>query len=243
MDRRVQICRAAVYGQLRHGSHGARDEFIFAIYFQHGAKSRPAVELLQKDACVQQGVGNGQVTEVEQAVFGIVDIYPEKMQGVDGGDFQDAQRGDCIRQFQFLRNIQHAIDFVRVPHCYPAHWQIHDFGYEFAQVRCQGAAAYHHNGLWRFAAVQLQYLPGNCLCQLFDVRHDRLQDFLRGKVVFHAHNVGKFALQPIGNIPLYLLCHVEVQQELLGQGVGNLVPCLGYHAVGNDGAVLGNGNV
>ncbi|MCI6098463.1 MAG: hypothetical protein MR700_06625, partial [Selenomonadaceae bacterium] len=23
MDRRIQICRAAVYGQLRHGSHGA----------------------------------------------------------------------------------------------------------------------------------------------------------------------------------------------------------------------------
>ena len=153
MDRCVQIGRAAVYGQLCHGAHSARDKLVLTVDLQHGAKARPAVELLQDDAGVEQGIGYGQIAEVEQAVFGIIDIHPEKMQGVDGGDFQDAQRGNCVRQLQLLRNIQHAVDFVRMPYRYPAHWQIHDFCYEFAQVRCQGAAAYHHDGLWRFTAI------------------------------------------------------------------------------------------
>ena len=198
----VQGSRCPIYGQLSHGAHGTWDKFVFPVDFQHSSQSWPAIELFQDNSCIQQGIRNGKITEIEKAVLGIIDIDPEKMQGIQGSNLKYAQWGDSIWQLQLLRNVHNAINLVRMPYRNPSRWQGHDFCYIFTEVRGQGATAHQDNSLWRLLSVELQYLLADGLSQLVDIWLYRLDNLLGGHIVFHAHNIGKMALEAVGGIPL-----------------------------------------
>ena len=44
-------------------------------------------------------------------------------------------------------------------------------------------------------------------------------------------------------LPFDVLRHIEIEQEILADGLGDLIACLRHHAVGDDGAVLRDGDI
>ena len=62
-------------------------------------------------------------------------------------------------------------------------------------------------------------------------------------MVFHAEYVGEGHVLTACGVALDALRDVEIQQEVLADGFGDLVAGLGNHAVSDDAAVLRDGHV
>ena len=134
------------------------------------------VVLAHIDTGIQQGIGNGELPEVKEAVFFVVDVDGEEMQGIQGGDFENAQRCYRIRIMEFIRDIHYPIYRIGFAYGYAGFRHTQRFGYKMGKTGGLRAATYQHNGLRRIA-VEFKNLFGNGIGQIFDIGHNRVENF------------------------------------------------------------------
>ena len=238
----VQAGFLPVQGNLGQAAHGAGEGFALSPQAYHEAQARAPVVFFQADACIQQGVGDGEVTEVKEAVFHVIDMDGEEMQGVEGGNLQNAQRGYRIGFLELLGQALYVHYLVRMADGHPAEGHIQCLCHVFLQMGGKGTAAHQHHCLGGIG-VELDNLLDDGIGQVFHIGQDGLDDLIRSKAVFHAQDVRESDVFSLGGLPFDFFCHIEVQQEFLGNGLGDFITGQGYHAVGGDGAVLGDGHV
>ena len=113
---------------------------------------------------------------------------------------------------------------------------------ELSQLRRQRAAAYEHDGLRRIA-VELYDLLHDGFGQLLDARHDRLENLLGRELAGRAEDIGEFHRLAFGCLALDALSHIEIEQEMLRDRLGDLITGQRHHAIGYDGAIARDGHV
>ena len=109
-------------------------------------------------------------------------------------------------------------------------------------VHLSAAADYEGRGN-TVSAVQVLDLFRDLISDLFHHGIRELPDLLGGNLVLDHHYIRICNGLLRYRVYLYLLCSIEIAEELLDKGLCKLIPGMGYHPVGRDGAVLCNADI
>ena len=143
---------------------------------------------------------------------------------------------------QNLRDIRDARDILRLAHGDAVLWQFERLSDIVAQHGRECAAADEHDSLRR-RAVEPRDFRRDGAREIADLRQDGLYDILRGQIVARAEDIAEMHPLAVCRLPFDVLRHIEIEQEILADGLGDLIARLRHHAVGDDGAVLRDGDI
>ena len=93
---RVKARAFSVDCDLRERAHCTGEAAPFAVHGNHQSHAGASVVFSQADAGSEQGIGDVELAEVEEAVLNVVDPDGEEVQCVDGGNLENAERRDRI---------------------------------------------------------------------------------------------------------------------------------------------------
>ena len=187
-DFRVEGGGGAVHGDGGEGAEGAGVGALTAVDGDDEAEAGASVEFPQGEPGGEQRVGDGERVEVEEAVFLVVDVDGEEVQGGHGRDLQDAERGDGIGGVEDLRDVFDAVDVLGLADGDAVGGHLQGLGHAGGQHGREGAAADEHDGL-RGLPVQALDLARDGAGDAADLRQDGLEDLFGGELVVAAEDV------------------------------------------------------
>ena len=116
MDGRVEARALAVDCDLCERAHRAGKAAPFTVHRDHEPHAGTSVVLSETDAGGKQGIGDVELTEVEEAVLDVVDPDGQEVQRIDGRDLQNTERRDCIGGVELCGEFRNAVHLLRLSH-------------------------------------------------------------------------------------------------------------------------------